>query len=88
MVVCNLHLSPSVIDDHQTRERERETHLGQSRDIKHEILGVSDTLDVNGFRLFIDGCLEGFGIGIINELDVDAIVFERHCNDTGKGQNR
>lgn len=43
------------------------------------VLGVTDALDVDRFRLVVDGCFKILGVVSIDELDADAIFLERHC---------
>ena len=54
------------------------SHLRNGGDVVEDVLGVGDTLDVDGLGTVVDGGSERFGSNLGDPLDANTEVLERN----------
>lgn len=54
-------------------------HLGELWYRSNIVFRVTDTLDIDRFRLFVNGRFKILGVISVDKLDADPIFLERHC---------
>ena len=65
---------------HNERDTMLVRNLCERREVRDDVLRVSDTLYIQRLRLLVDRLLKVRGVGGRDELDVDVELLQEHCS--------